>query len=103
MKEFFEERYGKEQLDSWKAKYGNIFGYKSEDGKSCVLRCPDLDIIDACRATSGGSSIRFDKALVDNCWLEGDDELRKVDKYRMGLFDWLGTIIKKVEGNLVEL
>ena len=65
MKQFFEKRYGKAQLDAWKQKYGSIFGYKTEDGKSCVLRCPDLDIIDACRTTSGGSSIRFDKALVE--------------------------------------
>ena len=41
--------------------------------------------------------------LLENCWLDGDKELLKDDKYRMGLFDWLGVIIKKVEGRLEEL
>lgn len=101
-KKLIAERFGS-QLPVWKQKYSAVFGYVSEDGKMCVLRAPDLSIIDACRTIAGGSSIKFDIALVDNCWLDGDDCLRKEDKYRMGLFDWLGVIIVKVEGALVEL
>lgn len=99
----FEEKYGSDQLTLWKKQYGNIFGYVSHDGLSCVLRSPDLNIIDACRAIAGNSAVKFDTALVDNCWLAGDEELRSQDKYRMGLFDWLGVIITKVEGELGEL
>jgi hypothetical protein len=95
------ERFG-EKIDVWKKQYGSVFGYVSDDGKVCVLRAADLNILDACRAVSGGSSIRFDIALLENCWLDGDKELLKDDKYRMGLFDWLGVIIK-VEGRLEEL
>lgn len=96
------ERFG-DQLPAWKQKYAAVFGYVSQDGKMCVLRAPDLSIIDACRTIAGSSSIKFDIALVENCWLDGDECLRKDDKYRMGLFDWLGVIILKVEGTLVEL
>lgn len=93
----------KEQIEQWKLQYGSIFRYKSEDGKVCYLKTPTLTIIDACKTIAGGSSIKFDIALVDNCWIEGDDELKTQDKYRMGLFDWLGGIIKKVDGELEEL
>ncbi|MDR2557040.1 MAG: hypothetical protein LBC49_04925 [Bacteroidales bacterium] len=93
----------KEQIEKYKRQYGSVFMYTSKDGKSCILRAPDLQILDACRTISGGSSIRFDIALVDNCWIDGDIELKTIDKYKMGLFDWLGGIIQKIDGELKEL
>lgn len=96
-------KWSDEQIKVFKEKYGNIFKYTTKDGKSCLLRSPNLDILDACRTISGGSSIRFDKALIDNCWIDGDKELKTVDKYQMGLFDWLGAIIDKVDGELEQL
>lgn len=92
-----------EQINSYKAKHGKVFKYKSKDGKMCLLKSPDLNVIDACRTISGGSSVKFDKALVDNCWIDGDEELRTETKYQLGLFDWLGGIIEKVDGELEEL
>jgi len=96
-------KFTKEQIQAYKAKYGNLYKYTASDGKSCLLRSPNLEILDACRTISGGSSIKFDKALVDNCWVDGDKELRTLDKYQMGLFDWLGGIIDKVDGELEQL
>ena len=90
-------------IDEYKKKYNHVFKYTSKDGKSCLLRNPDLKIIDACRTLSGGSSVKFDKALVDNCWIEGDEELRTSDEHLMGLYDWLGSIIRKVDGHMEEL
>lgn len=96
-------KWTKEQIKAYKAKYGSLYRYTSSDGKSCLLRSPNLEILDACRTISGGSSIKFDKALVENCWVDGDKELKTLDKYQMGLFDWLGGIIEKVEGELEQL
>ncbi|MBI9055521.1 MAG: hypothetical protein JEY96_16985 [Bacteroidales bacterium] len=93
----------KAQIKKYKDDFGGVYKYTTKDGKSCLLRSPDLNILDACRTISGGSSIKFDKALLDNCWLEGDEELRTIDKYQIGLFDWLGGIIQKVDGALEEL
>jgi hypothetical protein len=90
-------------IDKWKKEFGAIFIYRTEDGKFCILKKPSLLILDATRAISKGSSIQFDIALVDNCWLHGDECLKTNDDYRLGLFDWLGGIIKKVEGELEEL
>lgn len=80
-----------------------MYQYKTKCGKSCLLKSPDLEVIDACRTISGGSSIKFDKALVENCWINGDNDLRTVPKYQLGLFDWLGAIIEKVDGELEKL
>lgn len=93
----------KQKIEEFKAIHGNVYRYMTKDGKSCLLKSPDLEVIDACRTISGGSSIKFDKALVDNCWITGDEELRTVSKYQLGLFDWLGSIIEKVDGDLEKL
>jgi len=89
-------------IDVLKAQHGDIFIYLAVDGKGCILKSPNLQILDACRTISAGSSIKFDQALVLNTWVMGDDELKQ-DKYQMGLFDWLGGIINKVEGELEKL
>ena len=91
------------QIKFWKEQYGSVFEYRSEDGKYGYLRAPSLDILDACRTISGGSSIRFDRALVENCRIGGDEQIVRDEQYLMGLFDWLGNIIKKVDGKLEEL
>lgn len=96
-------KFTKAQIEEFKKKYGSVFQYTTKDGKSCLLRSPDLNILDACRTISGGSSIKFDEALLSNCWIAGDEELKTVDKYKIGLFDWLGGIIQKIEGELEEL
>ena len=98
-----EKSVSKEVVESWKKQYGSVYKYTASDGKCCYLRSPDLQILDACRTISGDSSIKFDKALIDNCWIDGDIELKTVDKYQMGLFDWLGGIIKRIDGELEEL
>lgn len=97
------ERFSKELIEEYKKIHGKIFLYTAEDGKKAILKAPSLQIIDACRAVSNGSSIRFDMALQENCWVDGDKELLTIDKYRMGLFDHLGGIIVKVRGSLGEL
>ncbi len=93
----------KEQIAIWKKQYGGVYKYTTSDKKECYLKRAGLDILDACRTISGGSSIKFDTALVENCWLAGDEELKTVDAYRMGLYEWIGGLIKKIDGQLEEL
>lgn len=96
-------KFTKEQIAAFKKQHGNVHHYKTKDGKSCLLKSPDLEVIDACRTISGGSSIKFDKALVENCWIAGDEDFKSVTKYQLGLFDWLGSIIDKVDGEMEKL
>ena len=92
-----------EKLKVLKAKHGKLFLYETKDGKSCVLSTPTLKIIDACRTIAGGSNIRFKTAIVENCWVEGDEEIKSTDKYLLGLFDQIDLIFDIVEGSLKEL
>ncbi len=93
----------KEQIKHWKEKYGDVFKYTSKDGKVCVLKSPNLMIIDACKAQAQGSSIKFDEALRKNCTIAGDPEFETSDKHKMGLYDWIEAIIVIEKGKLEKL
>ncbi len=95
------ERFGA-QLDEWKKLYGTIKGY-GVDGKIAVFRVADINIIDACRTTSNGSTMRFDMAMLENCWIDGDKELLETDKYKLGLVNWGDVLIEIAAGEMVEL
>ena len=95
------ERFGA-QLEEWRKLYGTIKGYGA-DGKIAVFRVADINIIDACRTISKGSTMRFDIALLENCWLAGDEELLKSDKYKLGIANWGDNLIEIVAGEMVEL
>jgi hypothetical protein len=99
----FKERFGGAQLEKWRSTYGNLYGYTSSDGKAAILRAPDIKILDACSVGSHGSDIEFDRLLLLNCWLAGDEALKTEAKYILGVRDWLGNIIEKVYGEMVEL
>jgi hypothetical protein len=101
IKKAIESRFGA-RLEEWKKEYGAIKGYGTE-GKIAVFRVADIKIIDACRTVSRGSAIGFDDAMLENCWLAGDDELRTVDRYKLGIFNWLDRLIEIVPGEMVEL
>jgi len=101
-KEVFSERFG-DKLGLWQKKYGKIYGYVSTDGKVAVLRAPDLKILEICTAVSGNSDVKFDSALLQNCWLDGDKEIQEESKYFLGIRDWLANIVEKVYGELGEL
>lgn len=96
-------KFTQEQIKELKAKHGRIYQFNAKDGKSCILKAPGLDELSNCREVSNGDSIRFDQALVDNCMVAGDEEFKTDTAYQLGLYDWLGGIIHKIEGELVEL
>jgi len=92
-----------EKIKSLKAQHGKLFVYNTEDGKGCVLKTPSLQVIDACRTVSMGSTIKFNQAIVKNCWVDGDPEIMEQDRYLLGLFDNIDLIFDIVAGSLKEL
>ena len=91
----------KEQIEQLKQQHGVVFEYKTKDGKKAIFRKPtfvDLEI-----ASNAGKTFLFDQKLATECFVAGDKEIVHDDKYMLGLRDWLGVIIDKVDGELGEL
>jgi hypothetical protein len=73
-------------LDAWKAKHGEVFAVsvaKSRDGDdmfTAYLHKPDRNIVGmAMQAYSKQDIVKAGEALILNCWLGGDDQIRTDD------------------------
>jgi hypothetical protein len=94
------------KIKQWKAHYDKVFEYIVKDGEKemrAYLHSPSLQVLDLFEKRYKVSSLEADDAIINNCWIDGDEEIRSIDKYKAGLRDWLGVLIIKVEGELKEL
>jgi len=69
----------KEQIAAWKAKHGKV--YKMEvDGKVCYLKKPSRQATSLHMYHLGqGDLMKADEVLLQNCWLDGDEEIQTED------------------------
>jgi len=47
--------------------------------------------------------MKFRELLVNNCWLGGDEQIRTVDKYFLGLTSRILALVEVVEGKLEKI
>lgn len=96
-----------EQIAKWKKEHGTVFRYRAkkegEAPKVGYFKKISPEALDAYEALQRRSKLQADNVIIENCWLGGDEELVKNDDYRMGLRDWLGLLLVKVEGEMAEL
>lgn len=93
-----------EQIAEWKEKYGEdkVFKMTSEDGeKSCILRKPGRKDLDY--ATAAGDGLKFNEALMNNCWLGGDREMVENDDYFLECGAVLASLVKRGKATLEKL
>lgn len=96
-----------EQIERWKREHGSVFRYTAvKEGcgpKVGYLKKISPQTMDAYETMLKRSKLMADDIVIENCWLGGDEEIVKNDDYRMGLRDWLGLLLVKVEGEMAEL
>lgn len=96
MKEITEEI-----INGWKAKYGDI--YKVEiDGKVCFLHKPDRKVLGYV-ASIANNPIKQSEALLNNCWVDGDDEIKTNDELFFGVSAKLNELILIKQAEIVKL
>ena len=90
-----------EQIAEWKKKHGDIF--KVEVGDSvCYLKKPDRKTMSYV-ATLGNNPIRANEALLQNCWLGGDESIKTDDEKFFGVSAKLAEIIQIKEAEITKL
>lgn len=89
------------KISQWKNKFGSdcIFQYEV-DGYSCYLRKPTRQILSAAIVTGQGDPVRYTETIVNNCWLDGDEIIRKDDGYLLGLSKIVDQMVGIKEGEL---
>ncbi|MCG8701260.1 MAG: hypothetical protein MI922_24615 [Bacteroidales bacterium] len=94
----------KEQINEWKAKYGDVFLIEVEDKKG-YLRRPNRNELSYAMTISeaGKNMLKMNEALLQNCWLGGDEIILKEDKYFLAVSGQLAEIIEIAEAKIKKL
>lgn len=91
-----------EQIEEWKKKHGEIFELVIED-KSCILRKPKIKDLSAATVVGQKDPFAYNRIIMNNCWLAGDEEIKTNDDYFLAAGSKLGEIIEVKESEIKKL
>ena len=72
------------QIDAWKKAHGDVFKVEV-DGKVCYLKKPDRKVLGAASVLGKNDPMKYNEVLLENCWLDGDEEIKKDDSLFLGV------------------
>lgn len=89
-------------IETWKKKYGRVFRL-DVDGHTAYLKKPDRHVLALASVEGGKDPIKYNEILLRNCWLAGDEEIKKNDDLFFGASAKLQELIDIKEAELKEL
>lgn len=92
----------KEQIQELKQKHGKVFKL-SCDGKICYLKPPSRKTLGYASVAGKDDPLKFNEVILRDCWLGGDEEIRKDDELFISVGSQLANIIQTKEAELEEL
>ena len=92
----------KEQIKQWKAKYKEVFVLRVDD-KVAYLRTPDRATLSYASTLATKDPMKFNEAILTNCWLGGDEEIKTDDALFLSASSKLGELIQIKEATLEKL
>ena len=92
----------KEQIKQWKAKYKEVFVLRVDD-KVAYLRTPDRATLSYASTLATKDPMKFNEAILTNCWLGGDEEIKTDDTLFLSASSKLGELIQIKEATLEKL
>lgn len=91
-----------EQIEAWKKKHKNVFRLTIED-KVAYLRAPDRQVLSFASAAATKDPLKFNEAILKNCWLGGDTEIRDDDAYFLAASSKIAELIEVKEAEMEKL
>ncbi len=92
----------KEQIQEWKAKYGDVFKVSVED-KTCYLHKPSRKALGYASIAGKDNPLKFNEVILRDCWLAGDEELKTDDTLFLSVSAKLGELIEVKSAELEKL
>ena len=92
----------KEQIKQWKAKYKEVFVLRVDD-KVAYLRTPDRATLSYASTLATKDPMKFNEAILTNCWLGGDEEIKTDDALFLSASSKIGELIQIKEATLEKL
>jgi len=91
-----------EQIAELKAKHGSIFMIEVDEFTAYV-KTPGRNELSYASAISKSDPIKFNSAILEKCWLAGDDNIQTDDRLFMGVAAKLDQIIETAEATIKKL
>jgi hypothetical protein len=83
-----------EQIAEWKKQHPEgVFHVPIED-KECYMHFPDLNTLKFAVQEAKKSAMGFNRVIIDNCWIDGDPEIKADDRYYLALCTALDEIVE---------
>jgi len=92
----------KQQIQEWKKQYGDVYVLNIE-GKKAYLRTPDRQTLSYASTLATKDPLKFNEAILTNCWLGGDEEIKTDDALFLSASSKLGELIQIKEATLEKL
>ncbi|MDR1896545.1 MAG: hypothetical protein LBR10_07135 [Prevotellaceae bacterium] len=92
----------KEQIEQWKAKHGDVFRIRVDD-KSCYLKTPNRKTLGYASMAGKENPLKFNEVILNECWLDGDGEIKTDDALFMSISARLSDLIQIKEAELEKL
>lgn len=88
-----------EQIEAWKKKYGDVFCVVVGD-KVAYLKRPSRQALSAAAVVGKNDPMKYNEILLNNCWLDGDEEIKTDDSLFLGVSAKLGELVEVKEAEL---
>lgn len=98
--------YTQDQLEGWKKKYGdgNVFEVVVEDRKVILHKPTRRDLSFAMAGSNQAKdSVKFAEILLNQCWIDGDAEIKENDDYFLAVVPVLGALAETKEAEIKKL
>jgi hypothetical protein len=92
----------KERIEELKSKHGDLFLLKVED-KACLVKRPSRKAISYAASIGTKDPLKFNEILLNECFIEGDPEIKTDDSYFLGASNKLAVLIESRQAELEKL
>lgn len=90
------------KIDEWKEQYDAVFRIgPTEQGFVAYARNATRQEISFCSTIK--DPVRFNEALLNKCWLDGDEEIKSKDSIFMGLAGQIAQLMHSEEVKMEKL
>ena len=90
------------QINLWKKKHGDVFLITVEDKKAYIKK-PTRQILAHATAVGSSDAFKFNETILNDCWLDGDDEMKFNDDYFLAISGQLDKVIEIKEAEIKKL
>lgn len=91
-----------EQIAEWKESFGDVYHIIVED-KECYLKAPNRKTLSYASTVGTTDPMKFNDIILKECWLAGDEEIKTVDAYFLGVSTQLDKVCEFKKAELVKL